>query len=104
MSYPTRQAYPSDISDEEWAYVAPYLTLLPEDCGQRRHELREVFNAPRWRVRAGSPWRLMPYEFPPWAAVHQQGPTLDPRRGLRGDGAGLARPAAARAGRAPQPS
>jgi transposase len=64
--------YASDVSDEEWALVAPYLTLLREDCGQRRHSLREIFNAMRWMVRAGAPWRLIPHDFPPWAAVHQQ--------------------------------
>jgi transposase len=68
----SRKPYPSDVSDEEWALVAPYLTLLPEDSRQRRHSLREVFNAMRWMVRAGAPWRLIPHEFPPWAAVHQQ--------------------------------
>jgi transposase len=68
----SRKPYPSDVSDEEWALVAPYLTLLPEDSRQRRHPLREVFNAMRWMVRAGAPWRLIPHEFPPWAAVHQQ--------------------------------
>jgi hypothetical protein len=42
----TRKPYPSDVSDvsdEEWAFVAPYLTVLSEDAGQRRYELREVF-------------------------------------------------------------
>ncbi len=72
MSTASRKPYPSDVSDEEWALVAPYLTLLPEDAGQRRYELREVFNALRWIVRAGAPWRLMPHEFPPWEAVYQQ--------------------------------
>jgi len=72
MSELTRKPYPSDVSDEEWALVAPYLTLLPEESRQRRHSLREVFNAMRWMVRAGAPWRLIPHEFPPWAAVHQQ--------------------------------
>jgi transposase len=67
-----RKPYPTDVSGEEWAFVAPYLTLLREDCGQRRHELREVFNALRWMIRAGAPWRLIPNHFPPWAAVHQQ--------------------------------
>ncbi|WP_431310440.1 transposase, partial [Methylobacterium gnaphalii] len=40
----SRRAYPSDVSDDEWALVAPYLTLLHEDAGQREHSLREVFN------------------------------------------------------------
>ena len=42
---PSRTPYPSDGSDDEWAFVAPYLTLLPEDAGQRTYDLREVFNA-----------------------------------------------------------
>ena len=44
----TRKPYPSDVSDEEREFVAPYLTLLPLDAEQRRHDLREVFNALRW--------------------------------------------------------
>ncbi len=69
---PTRKPYPSDVSDEEWAFVAPYLTLVREDAGQRKHDLREVFNAVRYMVRTGAPWRWMPGDFPPWEAVYQQ--------------------------------
>jgi transposase len=64
--------YPTDCSEEEWAFVAPYLTLLPEDAGQRRHDLRAVFDALRWLLRAGAPWRLLPGDFPPWHAVYDQ--------------------------------
>ena len=67
-----RKAYPTDVSDEEWAFVAPYLTLMSEEAPQREHSLREVFNGLRWMVRAGSGWRLMPHDLPPWAAVYQQ--------------------------------
>jgi transposase len=72
MEAGSRKPYPTDVTDEEWAFVAPYLALLPEDAGQRRYELREVFNAVRWIVRAGAPWRLLPHELPPWAVVYQQ--------------------------------
>jgi transposase len=74
MKKPTRavKAYPSDVSDEEWSFVAPYLTLCRLDSEQREHELRDVFNAVRWLVRSGAPWRMMPHEFPPWPAVYQQ--------------------------------
>ena len=67
-----RKPYPSDVTDDEWAFVAPYLTLMSTDAPQRKYELREVFNALRWMVRAGAPWRLLPNDFPPWAAVYQQ--------------------------------
>jgi transposase len=39
------KTYPSDVSDEEWAYSLPYLTLMKEGASQREHGLREVFNA-----------------------------------------------------------
>jgi transposase len=68
----TPKTYPSDISDEEWQFVAPYVCLLPEDAGQRVHDLRHVFNALRWIVRSGAPWRYMPSDFPPWEMVYQQ--------------------------------
>ena len=67
-----RKAYPSDVSDEEWDFVAPYLTLMTEDAPQREHDLREVFNGMRWIVRTGSPWRYIPNDLPPWEAVYQQ--------------------------------
>src|SRR6195952_3141593 len=63
---------PSDVSDEEWTLVAPYLSLLPEEAGQRIHSLREVFNGLRFILKSGAPWRLMPHDLPPWAAVYQQ--------------------------------
>src|SRR3990170_1028608 len=68
----TRKPYPSDVSDEEWEFVAPYLALVREDAPQREHDLREVFNGLRWVVRTGSPWRYMPHDLPPWEAVYQQ--------------------------------
>jgi transposase len=67
-----RKPYPSDVSDEEWIFVAPYLALVRVDAPQREHDLREIFNGLRWVVRTGSPWRYMPHDLPPWEAVYQQ--------------------------------
>ncbi len=67
-----RKPYPSDVSDDEWSFVAPYLILMTEDAPQREHDLREVFNGLRWIVRTGAQWRMMPHDLPPWAAVYQQ--------------------------------
>jgi transposase len=67
-----RKTYPSDVSDEEWAFVAPYLTLMTEDAPQRVHPLREVFNGLRYLVRSGTPWRMLPHDLPPWEMVYQQ--------------------------------
>jgi transposase len=69
---PKRKVYPSDVTDDEWAFAAPYLALIREDAPQRTHSLREVLNALRWLVRAGAAWRYLPGDFPPWEAVYQQ--------------------------------
>ncbi|TXG84868.1 MAG: IS5 family transposase [Thermomicrobiales bacterium] len=69
---PTRTPYASDISDEEWAFLAPYLTLMRDDAPQRTHALREVFNGLRFIARTGLQWRMMPHDLPPWQAVYQQ--------------------------------
>ncbi|MHA6833968.1 transposase, partial [Ralstonia pseudosolanacearum] len=55
-----RKPYPTDVSDEEWSFAAPYLTLMREDAPQRTHDLREMFNALRWMARAGAAWRMLP--------------------------------------------
>jgi transposase len=68
----TREPYPSDVTDEEWEFVAPYLALIAEAAPQRRHPLREVFNGLRFIVRTGLQWRSMPHDPPPWEAVYQQ--------------------------------
>jgi len=68
----SRIAYPSDVSDEEWAFVAPYLTLMVSSAPQRDHDLREVFNGLRWIVRTGAQWRMMPTNLPPWFTIFQQ--------------------------------
>ena len=67
-----RRGYPSDVSEEEWALCAPYLTLLKEEAPQREHSLRAVLDALRYLVRPGCEWRMRPNDLPPWAAVHQQ--------------------------------
>src|SRR5215208_4389072 len=67
-----RKPYPTDVSDDEWAFVVPYLSLMSADAPQRVHDLREVFNALRWIVHTGAPWRYLPGDFPPWEIVYQQ--------------------------------
>jgi transposase len=69
---PTRKSYPSDVSDAEWEFLAPLLTLMREDAPQREHSLRDLFNALRYVVKTGCQWRYLPHDFPPWTAVYQQ--------------------------------
>jgi transposase len=68
----SRKPYPSDVSEEEWAFAAPYLALVREDAPQREHDLREVYNGLRYIVKCGCPWRYLPTNFPPWWVVYQQ--------------------------------
>jgi transposase len=68
----SRQPYPSDVSDEEWAFAVSYLTLMDPNAPQREYDLREVYNGLRWLVRTGASWRMMPHDLPPWTAIYQQ--------------------------------
>ncbi len=72
METPARKGYLSDVSDDEWAFVAPYLSLMDAAAPQRHHDLREVFNGLRYIARGGLQWRMMPNDLPPWEAVYQQ--------------------------------
>jgi transposase len=67
-----RHPYPTNITDAEWDFVAPYLTLMTEDAPQREHDLREVCNGVRWMVRAGASWHTLPRDCPRREAVYQQ--------------------------------
>jgi transposase len=67
-----RKAYLSDVSDDEWAFVAPCLTLMTEEAPQREYSLREVFNGLRYIVHTGMQWRFMANDLPPWYTVYQQ--------------------------------
>jgi transposase len=68
----TRKSYPSDVSDGEWEFLLPYLSLMREDAPQREYPMRELFNAMRYVVKTGCQWRFLPHDFPPWTAVYQQ--------------------------------
>lgn len=64
-----RKAYPTDVSDDEWVFVAPYLTLMTEETPQRAYPLREVFNGLRYVARGGIKWRMVPNDLPPWHTI-----------------------------------
>jgi transposase len=68
----TRKSYPSDVSDTEWQFLLPYLTLMREDAPQRSHDMREVFNAIRYVVKTGCQWRMLPHDLPDWTVAYQQ--------------------------------
>ena len=49
------RTYSSDVNDEEWAFVAPYLCLMREDAPQRDYALRALFSALRNLAHTGCP-------------------------------------------------
>jgi transposase len=67
-----RKSYPSDVSDTDWAFLVPYLTLMREDAPQREYPLRELYNGLCYVVKTGCQWRFLPHDFPSWTAVYQQ--------------------------------
>ncbi len=72
METTLRTPYPSDVSDDEWAFLASFVTLMRDDAPQRKHPLRELFNGLRFCAKTGLQWRYLPHDFPPWHAVYQQ--------------------------------
>jgi transposase len=68
----SRTSYPSDVSDAEWEFLAPYMTLMRDDAPQRGYALRDLFDGLRYVVKTGCQWRYLPHDFPPWTAVYQQ--------------------------------
>jgi putative transposase len=65
-----RKPYPTDLTDEQWARIAP--SIPPAMPGGRRRtvNVREVVNAILYFVRTGCQWRNLPHDFPPWGTVH----------------------------------
>ena len=54
-----RKPYSSNVSDDEWAFVAPYLTLMTEDAPQREYPLREVVCVQRGGRRSSQWYRIV---------------------------------------------
>src|SRR4051812_24086621 len=67
-----RKSYKSDVSDAEWEFLLPYLTLMRETAPQREYALRDQFDALRYVVKTGCQWDYLPHDFPPRPAVYQQ--------------------------------
>lgn len=66
----TRKAYPSDLSDKEWA-ILEGLIPAPKSGGRPAlHSRREIVNAIRYVLRNGGGWRALPHDFPPYTTVY----------------------------------
>jgi putative transposase len=65
-----RPAYPSDMSDAQWAIIEPLLPKAKPGGRSRTVDLREMINAVFYLNRSGCWWRMLPHDFPPWGTVH----------------------------------
>jgi putative transposase len=67
-----RRAYPSDLTDAQWALLEPLLRdRAAEGPGRPASvDLREVVNALLYIKQTGCPWRYLPHDLPPRSTVH----------------------------------
>ena len=62
--------YPTDLTDEEWVRIEPFLPGRAKRGRTPKHSMREVLNAIRYLARTGCGWRMLPAHFPPWQTVY----------------------------------
>lgn len=62
--------YETDLTDEQWELVEPFVRQGPGAGAKRQVETREVLNALFYQNRTGCQWRLLPKDFPPRSTVH----------------------------------
>ena len=62
--------YPSDVTDAEWALLAPFFARPDPRGNPGQYAKRDVVNAIFYVVKGGIPWRLLPLDFPPWDTVY----------------------------------
>src|SRR5918911_1455916 len=65
-----RAAYPSDLTDAQWALIAPLIPAAEPGGRARSVDLHEIFNGITYVLRSGCSWRMLPHDLPPWGTVH----------------------------------
>jgi putative transposase len=67
---PREERYPSDVTDAEWAIIAPMVPRPRQGGRHRETDMRDVMNAVRYVLRTGCQWRQLPKDFPPRSTVY----------------------------------
>src|SRR5436190_4366642 len=67
-----RAAYPSDLTDAQWALIAPLIPPAEPGGREREVDLHEIFNGILYVLRSGCSWRMLPHDLPPWGTVHYE--------------------------------
>lgn len=73
MMYIQRQAYQSDLKDQEWEWLKQFLPSPSLEGTRGRPQewpLREIVNATLYLLRTGCQWRMLPHDLPPWQTVY----------------------------------
>ena len=65
-----RKPYPTDVSDQEWELLQPYVPESKRGGRPEKYPKREILNGIFYIVRGGCAWRLLPHDFPPWQIVY----------------------------------
>ncbi len=65
-----RRAYATDLTDGQWALIAPLIPDASPGGRPRKASARELVNAILYVLRAGMAWRLLPHDLPPWQTVY----------------------------------
>jgi putative transposase len=65
-----RQAYQSDLKDQEWTKIEPFFPMSPQKGRPQEWPLREIINAILYLLRTGCQWRMLPHDLPPWQTVY----------------------------------
>lgn len=66
----SRTPYPSDLTDGQWARIAPLIPPAKPGGRPRNVNMREILNAVWYVARSGCAWRLIPHDLPPWRTVY----------------------------------
>src|SRR4051794_19492363 len=69
-----RKAYPTDMSDAQWALLGPWVPPARPGGRPRKTDMREVVNGIFYLSREGCTWRALPHDFPPWKTVYNYFP------------------------------
>jgi len=62
--------YPSDLTDAQWARIAPLIPPAKSGGRPRSVNMREILNAIWYVVRSGCAWRMIPHDLPHWRTVY----------------------------------
>jgi putative transposase len=69
MPVANRQAYPSDVTDEQWALIEPLLPPAKRGGRPRTVDLREILNTILYQARTGCQWDALPHDLRPKSTV-----------------------------------